>query len=74
MTQAQYGREQGISKLWFPNSASEITTVFHPFLGPGNYKTLFNSKNFKGDTRMPRGVDYADFLHAVYVGNNSDES
>ena len=74
MAQTQYGREQGVSKLWFTNSADGITTVFHPFLGPGNYKTLFNPKNFQGDVRMPKGVDYADFLHAVYVGNETGEN
>ena len=74
MAQAQYTRRPGKTELGFPNSADGTTTVFHPFLGPANYKTLFNPKNFKGDTRMPRGVDYADFLHAVYVGNDSDES
>ena len=56
------------TRINFPSSASGITTVVHPFLGPANYKGLFQSSNFQGDLRMPTGADNADFLHAIYCG------
>ena len=56
------------TRIPFPSSAGGITTAVHPFLGPGNYKTLFNPANFQDDTRMPTGVDNADFVHAIYCG------
>jgi hypothetical protein len=63
-----YVIERRQTKIPFPSSAGGVTTAVYPFLGPANYQTLFNTKNFSGDVRMPTGADNADFLHAVYCG------
>ena len=60
--------KDGRKELVFPNSAGGITTAVYPFLEPANYQTIFNPANFKGDVRMPTGVDCADFVYAIYCG------
>ena len=56
------------TEIDFPSSSGGTTTIIHPFLGPANYKTLFNPNNFQGDTRMPDGQTNADFVNAIYCG------
>ena len=71
MAESTYAIRRGENRrteIDFPSSSGGVTTIIHPFLGPANYRDLFNPANFQGDTRMPDGQINADFVHAIYCG------